>query len=102
MMKRRLVLVTLAVLLAVGRPVRAQLQAAPGEWPGWRGADRTGLSTETGLLKQWPADGPKLLWKIKGLGDGYSTPSIAGGRLYVMGTRGQTELLIALDIKDGK
>jgi len=102
MMKSRLLLVAVAGLLAMGRPVQAQLKAAPGDWPGWRGADRTGLSSETGLLKEWPADGPKLLWKIKGLGDGYSTPSLAGGRIYVMGTRGQTELLIAVDDKDGK
>ena len=53
---------------------------ASGDWPGWRGPERTGVSRETGLLHQWPPGGPKLLWKAKGLGGGYSTPSIAGGR----------------------
>lgn len=64
------------------------LSAAEGDWPQWRGPERTGLSNETGLLKQWPASGPPLLWKATGLGDGYSTPSVAAGRIYVLGTRG--------------
>ena len=56
--------------------VQAQLKSGSGDWPAWRGPDRTGLSTETGLLKEWPKGGPTLVWKVKGLGDGYSTPSI--------------------------
>ncbi len=44
------------------------VKAAPGDWPQWRGPNRDGISMETGLLKEWPADGPPLLWKIKGLG----------------------------------
>src|SRR5262249_21331281 len=82
---RRTLFVALAVLLAAGRPAAAQLKAAPGDWPAWRGPDRTGLSPETGLLKEWPQGGPKLLWTAKGLGDGYSTPALAGGRIYLMG-----------------
>jgi outer membrane protein assembly factor BamB len=97
----RLVL-TAAVLFGTVQTAAAQLKAAAGDWPAWRGPDRTGLSPETGLLKQWPADGPKLAWKISGLGDGYSTPSIAAGKIFLMGTKGKGEVLIALDIKDGK
>jgi len=37
-------------------------QAAPGDWPQWQGPDRTGLSKEVGLLKEWPASGPPLVW----------------------------------------
>jgi outer membrane protein assembly factor BamB len=80
----------------------AQLPATPGDWPSWRGPDRTGVSRETGLLKQWPEGGPKLLWKATGLGGGYATPSVAGGRLFVLGSKGQEEYLLALDIQDGK
>src|SRR5262245_38068125 len=80
----------------------AQLSAGPGDWPGWRGPDRTGVSTETGLLKQWPEGGPKLLWKATGLGGGYSTPSVAGGRIYLLGSKENQEHLHALDVKDGK
>ena len=54
--------------------------AAAADWPQWRGPDRTDVSKETGLLKEWPKEGPKLLWQIKDAGDGYSTPSVAGGR----------------------
>jgi outer membrane protein assembly factor BamB len=91
-----------ALLAAAARPAAAQLKAAPGDWPGWRGPDRTGVSKETGLLKEWPKGGPKLLWKADGLGGGFSTPSVAGGRIYLLGTEGKKELLIALAAKDGK
>ncbi|MGL4555200.1 MAG: PQQ-binding-like beta-propeller repeat protein [Gemmataceae bacterium] len=57
------------------------------DWPQWRGPDRTGLSAETGLLKEWPKGGPALLWKATGLGGGYSTPSVVGTKLYVLGAK---------------
>jgi outer membrane protein assembly factor BamB len=88
------------LLLALG--AGAPLRGAPGDWPAWRGPDRTGVSAETGLLKEWPKGGPKQLWKITGLGDGHSTVSIAGGKIFVLGTKGGTEQLFALDVKDGK
>lgn len=72
------------------------------DWPQWRGPDRTGVSAETGLLKEWPKGGPKLLWKITGLGGGFSTPSVSNGRIYGMGTRQGQEHVFALDEKDGK
>src|SRR5438309_7593324 len=90
------------VILATPSQARAQLKAGPGDWPGWRGADRTGVSAETGLLKEWPADGPKLLWKATGLGNGFSTPSVAAGRIYLMGSKDGEEFTLALDVKDGK
>ncbi|MCU1265855.1 MAG: outer rane biosis protein BamB [Acidobacteria bacterium] len=73
-----------------------------GEWPQWRGPNRDGISKETGLLKQWPADGPPLIWKAKGAGRGYSTLSVSGGRLFTMGLRGDREFVIAFDVATGK
>lgn len=104
-MLRRVVVSCLTVALTLGftGSASAQLEARAGEWPAWRGPDRTGVSKETGLLKQWPKDGPKLLWKTTGLGDGFSTPSVAGGKVYLLGARnGKTEYLIALDANGGK
>jgi outer membrane protein assembly factor BamB len=61
------------------------------------------VSPETGLLRQWPAAGPKLLWQINVIGDGYSTPAVAGNRLYVMSNRGMdNEFVQALSTVDGK
>ena len=42
------------------------------DWPQWRGPNRDGISSETGLLESWPKGGPPLLWKIQGLGEGYA------------------------------
>jgi outer membrane protein assembly factor BamB len=92
----------LLVSALAARSAQAQLKAGPGDWPGWRGANRDNVSKETGLLKSWPKEGPELVWKATGLGIGYSTPSIAKGVLYVMGTEGKdTDCVIAVDIKDG-
>src|SRR5215207_9950480 len=72
------------------------------DWPQWLGSDRTAHSKETGLLKEWPKDGPTLAWKVKSLGGGDSTPSIAAGRIYGMSHRGTDEFVWALSEKDGK
>jgi outer membrane protein assembly factor BamB len=74
----------------------------PGEWPQWRGPNRDGLSKETGLLKQWPPEGPRQVWKTNGLGNGYSTVSISKGRILTMGVKGDREFVIAIDASDGK
>jgi len=95
-MKRQPILALLASAL-----LTAAALGDDRDWPQWRGPARTGLSTETGLLKKWPEGGPKLAWKIKGLGDGFSTPSVASGRLYILGTKEKDEYLIALSTADG-
>jgi len=68
------------------------------DWPQWRGPNRDGVCRETGLLQQWPKEGPKLLWEISGLGPGYSSISIAKGRLYTMGDRGKEQFVYAYDL----
>lgn len=79
------------------------LAAAAADWPQWRGPQRTGISTETGLLHEWPAAGPKLLWQVKDVGSGFSTPSVVGERLYLLSNEGlQNELVKALSVADGK
>jgi outer membrane protein assembly factor BamB len=77
------------------------LPAAAADWPQWQGPQRDAISKETGLLKEWPKDGPPLAWKVKGLGGGYSAPSVAGGRIFGMSYRGGDEVVWALDEKDG-
>ena len=72
------------------------------DWPQWRGPKRDDLSTETGLLKQWPADGPPLAWKITGVGAGYSGVAVAKGKIFTMGDVGEESQLIALAEGTGK
>jgi outer membrane protein assembly factor BamB len=69
------------------------------DWPQWNGPDRTGVSPEKGLLKEWPKDGPKLLWTFKDAGTGFTAPAVIGDTVYTMGARKDTEYLIALDGK---
>ena len=70
---------------------------AAGEWPSFHGPRRDNRSTETGLLKAWPADGPKLRWTAAGLGKGYSSVTIAGGLIYTAGMTDKRTYVIALD-----
>ncbi|MBN1422123.1 MAG: hypothetical protein JXP34_25340, partial [Planctomycetes bacterium] len=56
----------------------------PG-WPQFRGPRRDGICDETGLLDRWPEAGPPLVRRIDGLGRGWSSPIIAGGRLFITG-----------------
>jgi len=79
----------------------ANMQGA--DWPQWRGPRRSGVSEETGLLKQWPPQGPKLLWQVKDIGEGYGAPAVVGARIYAVSSRGlDNEFVQALSIEDGK
>ena len=98
-MKRRFLLPATIALLSMASQAMAQTAAL---WPQWRGPNRDGISKETGLLKQWPADGPPLVWKATGAGNGYSSFSIVDGKLYTMGLRGDREYVIAFDVATGK
>ncbi|HEV3145058.1 MAG TPA: PQQ-binding-like beta-propeller repeat protein [Gemmataceae bacterium] len=72
------------------------------DWPQWRGPERNEVNKETGLLKDWPKEGPPLAWEMKDLGGGFSTPSVAGGRIFGMSDRGKDEVVWALDEANGK
>jgi outer membrane protein assembly factor BamB len=82
--------------------VTLSLPALAGDWPQWRGPNRDESSTETGLLKQWPASGPKRVWLFENAGQGYSGFAVAAGKLFTLGTRDGKEVLLALDANGGK
>jgi outer membrane protein assembly factor BamB len=76
--------------------------ANAADWPQWRGPERNGISKEVGLLQEWPSEGPPLAWKATEIGTGYSSPSIAGGLVFLQTTRKGEEFALALDEKNGK
>ncbi|MDX6611854.1 MAG: hypothetical protein QOD75_1040 [Blastocatellia bacterium] len=87
------------IVLCLSAAVSAQTTA---NWPQWRGPNRDGISKETGLLKQWPAEGPPLVWKATGAGAGYSSLAISNGLIFTMGLRGDREFIAAFDVATGK
>ncbi len=105
-MKRRSAVVFSCLLVgALGLSSRAADNRPPASqngWPQWRGALRDGVSHDAGLLNEWPAEGPPLVWKATGLGRGFSSISIADGRIFTMGDREAGEFVIALDLASGK
>src|SRR5262245_12478526 len=99
---------------AFTKPDKTPAPIKTGDWPQWRGPARDGISTEKGLLREWPQAGPPLLWdsrKLNGgqsVGTGYSSISISHGRLYTMGDANAKKggvaggFLFCLDADTGK
>jgi outer membrane protein assembly factor BamB len=74
------------------------IASAEPDWPQWRGPRRDEISDEKGLLPTWPAKGPRLLWKITGLGRGWSSPIVVRDRLYVTGDVNDDLVIFAFDL----
>jgi len=75
--------------------------ATAADWPQWRGPNRDGISKDTGLLQEWPKEGPPLRWKATDIGPGYSSPVVVGGKVYLQTTKGEEEFALCLDEKKG-
>ncbi len=75
--------------------------ALAADWPQFRGPNRDGISRETGLLKSWPAGGPKVLWKTL-VGEGYSHLVVSKGRLFTLFGEGSSDFAVAYDAATGK
>lgn len=65
----------------------------------WRGVHRDGMFNETNLLKSWPEAGPKQLWAMEEVGDGYGSVTVTDNRVFVNGVIDSVSYLIALDLK---
>jgi outer membrane protein assembly factor BamB len=79
-----------------------QVSYAPGDWPQWRGPNADGISLDKGLLKDWPTDGPPVLWHVDSVGVGYSSLAIKDGKIFTQGDLDGVEHVIALNAKDGR
>src|SRR3954453_8289106 len=102
MIKRTSLCMLLPALAAVTFALSFAPAARGHDWPQWQGPNRDAVSKETGLLKEWPKEGPPPAWKVKALGGGYSPPSVAAGRVYGMSNRGNDQVVWALSEADGK
>lgn len=102
-MHRRQFLSGLATTAATAPAAFAYAPPPPQQqdWPQWRGPKRDGVSTESGLLGSWPSSGPKRLWQISSLGEGYGSLAIAADRIYVQGRRGNDSVVFALNRANG-
>lgn len=90
---------SLALALAVASLTTVAVNA--GDWPHWRGPDRNGISKESGWKAEFPADGPKVLWKAD-VGLGYATVTVAGGRAFTTGNKDEKDTIYGLDAESGK
>jgi outer membrane protein assembly factor BamB len=85
-----------SILLSAWAAVPLPAADAPS-WPRFHGAKLDHISRETGLMKKWPADGPELLWKGRGIGEGFATVAIAQGLIYTAGNLEDQTVITALD-----
>lgn len=88
-------------LLALPVPAQPPRAAAP-DWPEFRGPGRDNRSPDKGLLTAWPKAGPRLLWQSRGLGQGFSSVSVVGDKVFTMGDRGASSFVFALNRATGK
>ena len=88
---------SLSPLTVTSAPTDGLIASPEPDWPQWRGPRRDGISNEKDLLSSWPEDGPKLLWKIDGMGTGWSCPIIVGQRIYITGDVGSDLVIFALN-----
>lgn len=100
-MTARLLTMVVVGVLGLAGSVATQ-PPAPADWFQWRGPNRDGISTETGLLQDWPKAGPPQVWRATGAGNGYSSFSSSGGRLYTLGARANNEYVMAFDRATGR
>ncbi|MCX6898437.1 MAG: PQQ-binding-like beta-propeller repeat protein [Verrucomicrobia bacterium] len=89
----RLVLVVLMAVVVWGYAM-----AAEPWWPVFHGPNRDNRSRDTGLLKEWPKDGPKLLWKFTDCGRGFACVSIAEGLMFTTGDFDDDLMVMAVDL----
>lgn len=90
-------LLLLALLCVRGGTTLAQ----SADWSQWGGPNRNFKSPATGLATSWPSTGPRKLWSRE-LGEGFSSISVEGGKLFTMYRKGEQELVVALDAATGK
>ena len=88
-------------LVAVAARAANAAERANEDWPRFLGPTANNISTETGLLQKWPGDGPPLLWE-KGIGAGYSAPSVRGDLLVLHHRVGEEEVVEAFQAANGK
>jgi outer membrane protein assembly factor BamB len=89
-------------LLSFAAAALVSIVGLQADWPQWQGTDRTRISKETGLMKEWPSAGPPVVWSAGGLGNGYGSMAVAGERVFVQGTRGGNSVVVAFNRADGK
>lgn len=76
--------------------------ASADDWPAWRGANRNAVSKETGLIDEWPADGPPLDWRASEIGKGYSSVVVSEGLVFTTGRIDGDVYCFAIELKTGK
>lgn len=86
---------------SVASPANIVVSDPSRDWPQWRGPDRDGLAHGHGFLNDWPEEGPRLLWKKRTTGPGYSGLAVVGGRLYTLMQDGDDEAVVCWNAKTG-
>lgn len=94
------VLVSALVFSVFG--IGAPATAAPGDWPQFRGPERTGVGNDVDLADSWPADGPPVKWQVDFLGEGYGSVAVRGDLVFVQGTQRNQSVVFALDRRSGE
>ncbi len=100
-MKKQIININPFALVIFSSLAMTAIANSDGDWMQWRGPNRDGHAAPQSLLKEWPANGPKLSWSVSIAGMGYSSVSVEGDRLYTLGKRDKENVLLCLNAKSG-
>jgi len=92
----------LGLVVSLAGMVMGAGSAAGKDWPQFRGPERDGKSSETGIVKSWESKAPSLLWMGEGMGSGYAAVAVVGERIYTTGDQKDGQAVVAVNAKDGK
>ncbi|MEW6746076.1 MAG: PQQ-binding-like beta-propeller repeat protein [Planctomycetota bacterium] len=73
--------------------------AGPADWPHWRGPNHDGKSADQGLLREWPESGPALVWKVDGIGKGFSSVAVSDDLVFITGDTKNELVALAFDLE---
>jgi outer membrane protein assembly factor BamB len=68
----------------------------------WRGKNRTGIYHESDLLKEWPVDGPKEIWVVENIGNGFVPPVFTAETFFITGEIDSVSVLFCFNLKGEK
>ncbi|MCJ7812314.1 PQQ-binding-like beta-propeller repeat protein [bacterium] len=95
-MKQSRVYLPVMALLVCMANVNAQ------DWPQYLGPTRNGVSTQKGILRSWPEQGPEVLWTVN-VGIGYGGPVVKDGKVYLLDRDDKVgDIMRCFDFSSGK
>jgi len=90
------------ILMAIAASFAFASQNEAADWPRFAGPSGDCTAPDSGLMRQWPAEGPKELWSVA-VGQGFGGVAVKDGEVYILDRdTGKSDILRCLSLADGR